>query len=389
MRILFTCAGGLGHLYPLLPLARAARAAGHQVLFAAPAGSAADVRRLGYPVAVSSDGEAPREAAEFWGQLPRQDDPNTYVIAGLFGGLRVKNSLARVRALVHDFGPDLVISECMEFAAPLVAERLDIPQISVLIAGTEMPGFQVAPLLEQLNRWRVGLGLGPAAAAPWHTEACATWLPPLIQPAVSRPGRAGFRYRYEYAEPAAAGPSDAAEWGGRRATVYATLGSAAPGQAAAVGVYRGMLEGLGAADAEVLFSIGSLDPGVLGPVPANVTVTAYARQREAMTRDVVVHHGGSGTTVATLFSARPAVVVPIFADQPYNAATLVRSGLGVRVGPPAVADELPGAIATVVQDNGFRARVEQIAAEMAAVPAAEDVLDSILQWSGRTSAAAG
>src|SRR5215831_19216900 len=35
MRILFTLAGGSGHLEPLLPLARAARARGHTVAFSA------------------------------------------------------------------------------------------------------------------------------------------------------------------------------------------------------------------------------------------------------------------------------------------------------------------------------------------------------------------
>ena len=34
MRMLFTFAGGSGHLEPLLPIARAARAAGHLVAFA-------------------------------------------------------------------------------------------------------------------------------------------------------------------------------------------------------------------------------------------------------------------------------------------------------------------------------------------------------------------
>ena len=36
MRILFTCAAGLGHVFPLVPLARAAVAAGDEVLFAVP-----------------------------------------------------------------------------------------------------------------------------------------------------------------------------------------------------------------------------------------------------------------------------------------------------------------------------------------------------------------
>src|SRR5688572_23939458 len=34
MRLLFTCYPGIGHLHPMLPLARAATRAGHEVVFA-------------------------------------------------------------------------------------------------------------------------------------------------------------------------------------------------------------------------------------------------------------------------------------------------------------------------------------------------------------------
>jgi UDP:flavonoid glycosyltransferase YjiC (YdhE family) len=36
MRILFTTTAGLGHFHPLVPLARAAANAGHEVAFACP-----------------------------------------------------------------------------------------------------------------------------------------------------------------------------------------------------------------------------------------------------------------------------------------------------------------------------------------------------------------
>jgi UDP:flavonoid glycosyltransferase YjiC (YdhE family) len=48
VRILFTFAGGTGHLLPLVPLARAAERAGHVVAFAGQDGMVATIARAGF-----------------------------------------------------------------------------------------------------------------------------------------------------------------------------------------------------------------------------------------------------------------------------------------------------------------------------------------------------
>ena len=42
-----------------------------------------------------------------------------------------------------------------------------------------------------------------------------------------------------------------------------------------------------------------------------------------------VGHGGAGTTLSALAAGCPLVVVPLFADQPYNAVRVAVSGAGV------------------------------------------------------------
>ena len=302
MRVLFTSTAGLGHLYPLLPLARAARDARHQVLFAVPGAACGVVRRQGFAAVGVSDGESPREAGEFWSQLPMQAQPNTYVFAGLFGRMRTEAALHRTGQIVDQFSPDLVVSECMEFAGSLVAEARGIPQVAVGIGPLGLPDVSTGPLMDELNRFRSGLRLPAAGRPPWEVQRFATWVPDLLQHASFDDMGPVTKYRYEDAEPALeAGPLV-----GERSTVYATLGSAAAGQAGSITIYRAVLEALADCDADVLFSVGSLDPAMLGSVPANVTVTGYARQGDAMRRDVVISHGGCGTTVAALFHGRPA-----------------------------------------------------------------------------------
>ena len=50
MRILFTCRPAYGHLFPLLPLANAAAAAGHDVVFGTGESFVPKVRDLGFAV---------------------------------------------------------------------------------------------------------------------------------------------------------------------------------------------------------------------------------------------------------------------------------------------------------------------------------------------------
>ena len=380
MKILFTSTAGLGHLYPLLPLARAARDAHHQVLFAVPVGAVEVVRRLGFSVLATSDGDPPRETGEFWKGLAGQSDANTYVFAGLFGRLRVQGALERTRSVVEDYAPELVISECLEFAGSLVAESHGIPQVSVGVGSLGLSGLRTGPLVDELNRWRSSMNLPAVEAPPWQRHRFATWLPDVLQGAGPGPVMHAVQYRYEDAEPTGS-LSLPSTW--LRPRVYATLGSAAPAQAGTAAIYRAVLAGLAECEADILFSIGSLDPATLGPVPSNVTVMHYAAQRDAMSADAVVSHGGSGTTVATLAHGLPSVTVPLFADQPHNAAQLQAAGLGVTVEPRNVTDELPAAVARVLDDASYRRRAQGVAASMALTPTADDILAGLV-----TSAAA-
>ena len=59
----------------------------------------------------------------------------------------------------------------------------------------------------------------------------------------------------------------------------------------------------------------------LGAVPTNVHVERWVPQADVLAHaSVVVGHGGSGTTLGALGAGQPLVVVPLFADQPNNAA---------------------------------------------------------------------
>ena len=128
------------------------------------------------------------------------------------------------------------------------------------------------------------------------------------------------------------------------------------------------------------------DASTLGPVPANVRVEPWIDQARVLDHaDLVVCHGGSGTTLAALAAGVPLVIVPLFADQFENARRIaaaragrvvesqIRTG-GTRSINAAAAPEITRSIEDVLGDVTYRDRTRAIAAEMTATPTVEEVL---------------
>jgi len=376
VRILFTSTAGPGHLNPLFPLARAARAAGHDVLFAVPGTAVERPARLGFAAAATDDGiPSPAEMA-FWQSLPTHQDGNTAVIGEYFGRLRPIAVLESTGTIVADFRPDVIVSEQAEFAGRLQAELCGLPHVTVGIMSTDLAGCSVRPLIDNLDAIRASIGLPANGEHPWYEGTqYVTGVPRVLQMS-SVPLPAGtVRYRYEDAEgaPPAPGP---VRIGRRR--VYATLGTAAARQPMAAPAFSALVAALGDVDADVVFTAGDFDPSRLWTVPPNVRVAAYLPQSETMDVDVVVGHGGAGTTSAALSRGIPIVAVPLFADQGHNAGQVVQAGAGVVVDARRIDTDLAPAVATVLGDPSFRAAAGRIAAENAALPSAAAVLGLVL-----------
>ena len=75
------------------------------------------------------------------------------------------------------------------------------------------------------------------------------------------------------------------------------------------------------------------DPAELGPLPANVRVERWVPQADLMPHvAAMVCHGGSGTVTMGLAGGVPMAVVPLFADQPWNAERVDALGAGIALG---------------------------------------------------------
>ena len=123
--------------------------------------------------------------------------------------------------------------------------------------------------------------------------------------------------------------------------------------------------------ARVLLTLGRRgDPSAFDPLPPNVHVERWVPHATVMAAaDVVVCHGGSGTVLGTLAAGLPQVVVPLFADQPYNAERVAAVGAGLAVAPRA--DSIRAAVMHLLDQGSFREAAQRVAREMAGLPSTD------------------
>lgn len=380
MRILFTSLGGSGHLYPLLPLLRAAAAAGDEVLAAAPPDGVSKVAAFGFP-ATALPVPDPTAYERAWARRP-DTDVNGWVAAEIFARVTARVTLPGAVAAIERFQPDVVVSEVAEFSGAIAAEAAGIPRLAVGIAALDADILDQPILLEALEELRAEAGGPSTQRLPWRDSRYASAVPPMLweNPSLAPEDWIWFRHEDPEGPLSPPQPRDSTA----RARVYATLGSVTASMDHGANVYRDVLTALGEVDADVLFTVGSLDPALLPSRPVNVTVEGYVPQSEAMLCDLVVSHGGTGTTVAALARGLPIVTVPIFADQPHNAARLSTLGVGLTVPVATVRDALPRAAEAVLNDRSYAARSARVAADIAARPPAAAALDAV-RPSGTTS----
>jgi UDP:flavonoid glycosyltransferase YjiC (YdhE family) len=368
VRILFTCRPAYGHLFPLLPLANAARAAGHEVVFGTGEAFVPKVRELGFEVHRVGLGIAEAEAEA----KRRHGEDAGFVDLALttFGELLPHSLLDDLTPLLPDLRPGLVVYEMSDVGAGVAARRAGIPAVSVVI-GRSMPPELMAVAAERLRPlW----GTLPSDAL--FGDACVDVWPDSLRD----PGTASvptvFRMRPTPFDPDVPLPPLPAD-----GFAYLTLGTVVHG---ATDVLRGAIRALSRLDVDVLVALGPGDPALLGSLPDRVQAAGFVPQAEVLKHaGLVVHHGGTGTVLASLAAGLPQLILPQGADQFANAGTL--STLGVAKSLVGDAIRIPAietAARELLTDPKPREIARGIAGEIAEMPPPDQVLAEIVSWAG-------
>jgi UDP:flavonoid glycosyltransferase YjiC (YdhE family) len=378
VRVLFSSTSGYGHVFPMLPLARAFRDAGHDVLWATGAEATPLVAGAGLDTAAAglSGSELRGAVAPLRDRVAEIAPPEraAFMFPHMFGALLTPPMVEDLLPLAREWRPDLLVHEHGELASPLVGAVLAIPSVTHSFGGAIPAGILAAGARAVAPLW-TDHGQEPDTYAGCFTSVYLDICPPSVQ---SVPLDHIDAVQPLRPVPAMPQPSP----GEQPPLVYLTLGTVqnrAP-------VLPTVAAALGALPVSVLVTVGpDGDPGALGALPANVQVERWVDQAEVLTRcSVVVSHAGSGTFLGALAAGRPQLCLPLAADQFRNAEGGARSGAALVLTPTQVtAEAVTDAVTRLLDDDTFARQARAVSAEMAAMPSPAEVVDVLVSELGR------
>jgi UDP-N-acetylglucosamine transferase subunit ALG13 len=369
VKILASCSlGGSGHWQPLLPFLRVAKERGDEILVAGPHALAEMVKESGF---------------EFWGcgepseaqiapireQLATAP-PEVATVLGnrdLFAQLAASAMLPELGNVYDRWRPDLVFRDPCEFASAVLSKRQSVrtATVAISLAAVQQGSISAAaPALE---------GHAPGLTSYVRSLPYLTRFPKSLDPTVFAET---IRFREQRTVVARPLPD---WWGGSAAPlIYLTFGTVFGHMSFANDVLHSALEAVAEIDARVLLTIGrKFDGSQLRFVPRNVHVESWVDQQSVFsTANLVVCHGGSGTSLGALSAALPIVIHPMFADQFVNAETIAATGafVVVRSKDPTA---MTTAIEAVLADKSFRIRARVVADEIASMPDLVHALEQV------------
>jgi UDP-N-acetylglucosamine:LPS N-acetylglucosamine transferase len=370
--LIFASVATHGHTYPLIPLALAAREAGHDVVFATGEQFLPALRQAGLGAVAAGIGV--REAfsrLQVGAERPSPAEMGA-LVGKVFGDIVPRQVVADLGPILDANRPDLVIYEGGNVGAGLAARLAGIPVVGHGF-GRESKGALSELFDSPLRAYAGELGVDLPDEYP---HVLGRPYLDIYPPSLGEPEFDAAIERIELRPVAWTEPGDLPD-GVRdrdrdRPLVYLTLGTAFGN----VDVLRQAIEGLSRLPVDVLVAAGpTVGVADLGEVRENVRLAAWVPQAELLPYvDLVAHHGGSGTTLGALAAGLPQLFLPQGADQFINAEAVLAAGAGGRILP----DEFSADVVTeharrLLADESVLAAARRLAEEIAAMPSPGEV----------------
>jgi UDP:flavonoid glycosyltransferase YjiC (YdhE family) len=378
LRVLFCTMPAFGHLYPLMPLALAARTAGHDVVFVTGDHFVPRLRALGFEthqVGISVR-QASQELSAQSGPPTDRHRPGWDWIGQLFLGSLARRTAEDLLPLLDRLAPNLVIYEQFDFGAAVAAALVGLPTICHSLGRAMSIELEQILAGTRLDALWAHHGRGSAPLDVFRGNAYLDICPPSLQELsiFDNPFRIPMR-PVPWNEPTGTMPA----WVRTRSRplVYLTLGTVP--YPCGDGL-RAATEGLSTLGVDVLVALGPHDPSMLGSVPAGVHVERFVHQAEVLPHvDLIVHHGGGGTMMGALSKGLPQLILPQGFDQFPNADVIVSAGLGLSLKPDSVSPDSVGEAARLLlSDSSYRDAARYVRREIAAMPHPTDTLPALI-----------
>ena len=381
VRVLFTSLPGIGHLHPLLPLARGLTDRGHEVAFAVSEPFRADVAAAGFddhhPVGAAwTTSELPVRFPEL-GAIPPGPARYEHARAHVFAGALALDVIDDLTRLIEAWRPDVVVRDAAEFGGYLAAERCGIPHVMVRTdSGSALYSERhvVAASLDAV-RARIGLSPDPDAEHPFdHLQLSAA--PPIMDdPAPARPPT------WHHVRPTLELEPVRTSW---------------PGSTGWAHVVRWCTPRSGPSTADPTCWRRSSPRWPASRSSSSSRPDPSTRRRSGRSRRTSTSPAGSPratcSVAATPSSPMPAsarwpprlahgvplVMLPISADQPMNAQRAATNGLGITLAPvDRTVGDIRTAVRAVLTDPSYASAASAAAAQAAAQPPLDHALDLV------------
>jgi len=376
LRLLLTCLPGFGHFLPMVPLARAAAGAGHEVAFATAAGFCPQIEEAGFaafPAGLSLPEQLEQAARRFPEQyaLPFGKERFQSFVPRMLAGVAAPPRAADLVPILEEWGADVVVHDETELGGRVAAGVAGIPcadhSVGILrpLEMARLAGEVIAPTAEE---WEVDLGSFGGLFLYLYLDVC----PPSLQS--SEIDRIDVAHPMQNAH-IDTGADRLPAWIDdlpALPTLYVSLGTLHQSREA----FLTILEGVRGEDLNVIVTIGTgNDPAALGPQPDNVHVEEFIPQSALLPRcDVVINQGGTAI-LPILAHGLPLLILPRAANQFHNAEACVAAGVARSLLPAEVtAEAIREEIRALREQPTYRDRARQVAQEIHRMPAPDDGL---------------
>ncbi|PYY65195.1 MULTISPECIES: glycosyltransferase [unclassified Curtobacterium] len=371
MRILFSGVPALGHLLPLVPLARAAQAAGHDVALLTSGGMREPMSTELPTVPVLAAGPMPPDLfAEVARRIPGSDPanrPEPAAVAEFFAGTRVDLTVDDALRAARGWEPDVVVADAVDLVGPLVAAELGVPY-AIVAFGPEVPEEFRRPMAELVLPRYEQRGVVPTPpVALLDPTPVSLQAPGWTQPPVTIPFRSEPHSRPDVAAEQPLAPFPASEW---RPRVLVTLGTVF-GDAT---LLTAILDGFHPDEVDVVATVGVI--GERLDDTEHVHFLPFRPMRELLEGvDLVVAAAGAGTVLAAASVGVPMVLLPQGADQFINATRAAEAGVAVVVDEPSAVGP---AVHRMLAERSHFAAARRLGEETAQRPSATDAVRELV-----------
>jgi UDP:flavonoid glycosyltransferase YjiC (YdhE family) len=370
------------HLFHVVPLAWACRAAGHEVVVLSQPNVVPTVCRSGLPaipVGTPVDVEEMRRGQRY---MAAQDPSRSLEWTDLrgYGTWTVAPYLVIASKMLADsvrvtrrWRPDLIVFEATSYVGPIVSALTGIPAVrhtwgvDYPYLFEEFTAEAFGPFRDALKVDRIDtLGVATVDTCPPSMQIeVADPAPRLPMTFVPYNGSSnGFSARW--CRRPRTRPRVVVCWGVTIGTVYQSMSH-----------LRSVLDALGELDGEVVAAVS--DPTQFAGLPGNVSAVGGMALHDLLHDcDLFVCQGGMGNIMTALRAAVPTLVVPGMPDQIFNGKQLAATGAArcVQFDPDDARDVLRH-VREMLADTGYAAAAQALRVESDAMPSAADVVPGL------------